>query len=432
VSVDFSPDGKTLATGDGQITLWDLSRRTVTQRMNAHGDQIRSVAFSPDGHTIASAAQDRVVLTWEVKPQSQRSTADPLAINWHNVLNRYRGHTNAVWNLAFSPRGDRLASAGKDGAIQIWDPKKPQDRHPLHTAPGAFGLAISPDGNTLAAVLQGRRRSDLLIWRSLSDLSAVSIPFEEKQVSVNGLTFSSDGKTLACLMRDGLIFFYDDLFAKTRTLAAPNNLGFLSCAFSPDTNQLAVAATDWNTAQVLDAATGEVLSKVPGQRSVAFSPDGRLLATESSDVREFYPIELWDIAAGRSLGHLVGHKGQIDRIVFSSDGRLLATASGDGTARLWDMENQTESFTLRGHERGLVNVAFLLGNNSVATAGVDGKVKIWQVATGRELLSLNVTPAFVSGLVVSSDGRTLITAGSNSDSTSRIDLWHAPAEAIEN
>jgi WD40 repeat protein len=247
---------------------------------------------------------------------------------------------------------------------------------------------------------------------------------------ISSMTFSKDGKWLALAIDGGPIFVYDVSVRQFRTLAARVD-NYTDCAFSPDARQLAAASPTTNSTRVLDVATGDILSQVPGQRSVAFSLDGRLVATESSDVDEFFPVELWDASAEKSVGRLVGHKELIESIVFSADGQLLATGSADGTARLWDLANLSERFVLRAHRDGVRHVAFLLDDKSVATASADGTVKIWQVATGRQLLSLDVTSGVVTGMAVSYDGRTLATASGSVDVAYRVDLWPAPEESPE-
>jgi WD40 repeat protein/serine/threonine protein kinase len=427
VSVAFSPDGATLATADSQITLWDLPSRTMKVRMNAHRNEITSITFSPTGQTIASAASDMMIHTWDVTTSVSTAPGDIFHNTRSNLLNTYRGHTNAVVCLAFSPHGDRLASAGKDGTIQIWDSTGAQDRQLLResTRLEIFGLAFSPIGTSLAVASQPEKGSELLIWRSLGNDPAFTIPIEGK-INIKSVGFSADGHRVAFAENAGPIMEYLMARGKTRLLVSENEL-YTDCGYSPDNQHFAVASNEWNSARVLDTATGEVIARIPGQRTIAISPNGRLIATESSDLSNSYSVELWDISAGRSAGRLVGHTGQIASIVFSADGRLLATGSADGTARIWNVENGMERFVLRAHEDGISNVAFLEDDKSLATASVDETMKIWDVLTGRLLLSLDLDGS-VTGMSVSADGRTIATASRDADGIGRVDLWHAPVE----
>jgi WD40 repeat protein len=278
----------------------------------------------------------------------------------------------------------------------------------------------------LAAHVEGQ--SELLLRMSPGDSSPLNIPVKGF-LSSFAIVFSPDGQSLAVGHDEGPILIYEVAGGATRTLVRDYGI-CTSCAYSPDGKSLAAASDTWNSVRIFDVATGEPLGSVPGQRVVAFSPDGRLLATESSDVREYYPIELWDIAAGKSAGQLIGHKGQILSIQFSTDGTALVTGSSDGTARLWNLDDRTQRLVLRAHQAGVHKVAFLLDEKSLATTSFDGSLKTWDVATGRQLLTLDVNED-VTGLAVAPDGRMLATASRDAKAIYRVDLWNAPADETE-
>ncbi len=155
----FSPDGKTLAAGawnqlfatghrGGQIFLWDTAawNRPPTV-LHSHDDQVRSVAFSPDGRWLASGSADQTVGLWDLSTKQIR-----------HILQGHRGEVMAV---AFSPDGKRLASGSEDATVKIWDPERGEE---LATLPGSDGaincLAFSPDGLTLATGEAARRSAN--------------------------------------------------------------------------------------------------------------------------------------------------------------------------------------------------------------------------------------------------------------------------------
>ena len=163
-------------------------------------------------------------------------------------------------------------------------------------------------------------------------------------------------------------------------------------AFSPDGRLLATAGSD-GTARLWDPATGEHLRTLTGHTDrvmgVAFSPDGRLLATGGDDGT----ARLWDPATGEHLRTLTGHTDAVRGVAFSPDGRLLATGGDDGTARLWDPATGEHRRTLTGHARQVLGVAFSPDGRLLATAGGDGTARLWDPATGEHRHTLTGTLA---------------------------------------
>jgi WD40 repeat protein len=189
-------------------------------------------------------------------------------------------------------------------------------------------------------------------------------------------------------------------------------------AFSPDGALLATASTD-KTARLWDPATGECVRTLTGHaaglRGVAFSPDGRLLATASIG----RTARLWDPATGECVGTLTGHAEAVYGVAFSPDGRLLATASMDSTAKVWDPATGECVGTLTGHAEAVYGVAFSPDGRLLATASDDRTTKLWDPATRDCLRTLTGHAAGLRGVAFSPDGRLLATA--STDKTAR--LW---------
>jgi WD40 repeat protein/serine/threonine protein kinase/class 3 adenylate cyclase len=185
--------------------------------------------------------------------------------------------------------------------------------------------------------------------------------------------------------------------------------GVRSVVFSPDGKRLATASSD-NTAKVWDSETGRELLTLKGHAayvlSVAFSPGGKRLATGSYD----NTAKVWDSETGRELLTLKGHTLGVESIVFSPDGKRLATGSWDNTAKIWDAETGRELLTHMGHGGSVTSVAFSPDGKRLATAGDDKTAKVWDSETGRELVTLKGHTAQVSSVAFSPDGKRLATA----------------------
>ena len=194
-----------------------------------------------------------------------------------------------------------------------------------------------------------------------------------------------------------------------------------SVAFSPDGKVLA-AGTAEGQVRLWRVTDGQPLLTCEGHLgavwSVAFSPDGRLLASGSTDGT----VRLWEVSTGHSLKMLAGHTHQVWSVAFSPDGRLLASGSNDQTVRLWEVSTGQNLKTLSGHTHQVSSVAFSPDGRLLASGSEDQTVRLWEVYTGQSLKTLSGHTNWVSSLAFSPDGRLL--ASSSNDQTVR--LWEAP------
>jgi len=361
-SVAFSPDGSTLASGslNGEIILWDPKKGEMLHTLAGHTTGINSVTFSPDGSTLASGAWDTEIILWDVKSRE--------------ILHTLTGHTGEINSLAFSPDGSTLASGAWDTEIIMWDVKSGKKvlRFAGHTS-GIHSVAFSPDGSTLAS---GSYDSTVILWDATSG--------QKKQTlaghigSVYDVAFSPDGSTLASGSRDKTIILWDARSGeKLRTLTG-HTVSVTSVAFSPDGSTLASGSLD-NTVILWDVKSGQILHTLTGHKSsvfsVAFSPDGSTLASGSDDDT----VRLWDAKSGEMLKTLTGHTSYVWSVAFSPDGSTLASGSDDNTVILWDASSGEMLHTITGHRLEVNSVAFSPDGSTLASGSTDWMVNLWDL-----------------------------------------------------
>ncbi|CAL9286104.1 nSTAND1 domain-containing NTPase [Streptomyces sp. SudanB182_2057] len=342
--VVFSPDSRTLAAGnyDGNVQLWNLPPTTLI----GGGGNVASVAFSPDGRTLAAGNQNNTVSLWNTAdPNHPAPRGDPLT-----------GPDDPVDAVAFSPDGRTLAAGDGGGTVTLWNTADPS--HPVRlseTLTGAdgtiFALAFSPDGRTLAAAGDDPDHGTITLW----DVSDPAHPGTRSGISnsatssVMSLAFSRDGTMLAAGgdASNGEVGLWRTDGARIGQPIDQPTGTHTWVAFSPDGRTLATGnsrgtVTLWNATDPHHLTRRGSPLTVPGGSlwSVAFSPDGRTLAAAGDT--ESGTIHLWDVTDPdhpTAIGlPLTVETGFVAVLAFSPDGHTLAATTDDGVATLWDLD----------------------------------------------------------------------------------------------
>ncbi|PSB42560.1 WD40 repeat domain-containing protein, partial [Chamaesiphon polymorphus] len=396
-SLAFSPDGNSLASGDfnGDIRLWDMHTHQLQSILKGHTNWVQTVTYSPNRHLLASGSFDSTVKLWDL------STGE--------CLKTFTDHTQAVCAVAFSPDGNILASGSDDATIKLWDVDSGECLTSLQYEDGIAPhdvkfMAFSPDGQTIA-----------------SSGSLGTIQLWQIHNGRNG----SYWKTLAS--HQGWVW---------------------SVAFSPDGKMLASGSDD-TTVKLWDLATGECSIVLRGHnnelRSVAFSDDGRTIVSGSKD----RTIRVWDVRSGLCIKTLIGHQNWLWAMAIDRNHQIVASGGEDRTIRLWSLENGQCLKVLQGYTNTLYSIALIVPSRSTTLdlvpesetaidAGIgsrteilqpqvliaggyfDRLVRIWNIHN-RAYGSFTGHTDAIRAVAVSPDARILAGGGGSADPT--IKLW---------
>jgi len=416
--VASSADGQRIAVAhwNNRVTIWSaetgrelLMVAGYPLKPSRHGKHpnvgIAAVAFSPRGEWLATGGEDRLVGIWDANT----------GVAWR----AFKGHTDAIESVSISPDGQRIVSGSEDGTAKIWQASAEQDLLMLDTnAAEIVSVSFSWDGQRIVV---GRTNATIGVFDSAGAL--VSPTLTGDLGSIRAVAVSPDGQRIASGSEDNTARIWDlNLGHEPRRLIG--HKGWVrALAFSSDGRLLATASND-RTAWLWDSATGQEVRRFIGHTgivfSVAFAPQGERLVTGSGDGK----AKVWDTRSGQELRTLTGHVAAVTAVVFSPDGKRVATGSQDHTAKLWEPATGRELVSFRGHAGTILSLAFSPDGRRLATAAEDGTAKVWDASTGQDLLTLRGQTGVILAIAFSADGRRILTG--SSDGTVR--LWTAASD----
>jgi len=441
----LSPDGKLLVSAgtfnNQPVTIWEAATgrqlRTLSEPDNTNVDiGVSSMAFSPNSRVLATASADVTIKLWDVATGT--------------LLQTLVGHTTAVASLAFSPDGTTLASGtmeeGDQAGVRLWtissgpaQPTATRSTVPLErpTSIPLSALAILPENASAVKKLSALEISESgsLAWspdgkwlvdagRKLHFLDGATYQeVRSANFQMDGLAISPDGKILAAVGYPGVVLFDLASGSELRTLPGTGahttavSSGYL--AFSPDSATLAVVVGD--VVKLFDVASGEELATIVAKGSfhIAMSPDGTLLYA----VGWGQQITVWDMATGAKVRSIGTSSLSVDGMILSPDGSVLATSSFDGTIVLWDAASGRQLRSFKESNARIGGLAFPPDGKILAAIADEVTIQLWDASTGQLLRTLTGHSRSIKCIAFSPDSAAL----ASSSYSDGVYLWGLPA-----
>lgn len=393
---DFAPDGTAIATAskDGTARLWSVATGSVEATF-AHPERVNAVDFTGSGRTVATACHDGVLRIF--RPGKR----DP--------VRRYHGHDGAVWTVACTDEGPRVATGSDDLTVRLWETADRFD--PVIPAPaGARAAAWSRDGS-LVAVATGKSVIGIHDGRTFEPRRTISLEVK----AIHDVAFDPRTGALFAACSDGIVARTDIAgLHETTSERIHKHDAVYAVDVSPDGARLATASEDGKFTIRDPAAFESVLHSESHSRRVwcvRFAPDGERVYTAGDDRRAV----AWDVATGRQRMVFAGHEAAVKWLAVAADGGRLATASADGTVGIWEVRTGKILHRLRGPGCAVARVAFAADGSRVVAVASDCSAHLWDAASGRSLPVLRGSGRQSHALAVSPDGQAVaIAAGETS------------------
>jgi RNA polymerase sigma factor (sigma-70 family) len=395
--VAFFHDGKRLVTAgqDKTAMIWDLREGKAVKKLVGHDSAVQAVAVSTNDVVVATGGWDQHIRLWDAATGLQSGA--------------FPGNEGAILRVTFSPLdANLLASAAMDGSVRLWDLKEQKGvRYIGRHATAAWAVAFSPRGDLLASGSADTTK----LWDVASAAARATLDnVAPSSRPLLALAYDPTGKVVALSGEDNQIHLRDSASGEEVAVLSGHTGPVICLAFSPDGQLLASGSADRSVRLWQWAARREKLT-LPGQAGVealAFAPDGRKLASAGGDGT----LAWWEVETGKQLSASPGHDGGIAALAMARDGSTLASAGSDGTIKIWGLTREGVCRTVPGHQGAIRALAFA-PEGTLASGGEDGMVKLWDTAQAKEKFTLTEHGGPVCVLAFSPGGKTLVSGGAD-------------------
>ncbi|MEM7535423.1 MAG: WD40 repeat domain-containing protein [Chloroflexota bacterium] len=401
VSIDFTPDSRTLYSGGqkGKLYQWDVTTGKLMHSWQGHDGMLQAIRLSHDGQTLVTGGMDHCVRLWHAPTRG--------------LLQKWQGYSNRIWSICFHPTKYLLVCGSERGTIYVWDIHSDQPPIALVGHDNwVMTLCFHPTDPLLASGSNGI----INLWDTWDIMHGGSQPiaqeqtqtthranrirhiFDENPLHVRVVFFTHDGRYLLNGRRDGVIECHDlttlnKESVQYKTVQAHDG-AIWALHVCPDGRLMASSSSD-QTIRLWDMTAhneqqGEIgfLQTLRGHEgpvgTVCFSPTAPILASGSGDST----IRLWDVSEpantekNRAIKTLQGHASWVNSICFHPDGQRLASGSADHTVCLWDISSGEQLMSLEGHTDRVWSVCFTPNGQHLASGSADGTIKLWDVSSG--------------------------------------------------
>ncbi len=366
---DIGPSGRRLVySQSSKAVIWDIATETRLGEFTGHNANLVSIEFSPDGQGVLTASRDGTARVWNAMD--------------FTLVAVLEGHDRALVHAAFSPDGTRIVTASQDRTARVWNAETGDEITVLRGHQDTLRwAAFGPAGIRVVTASNDRSAR---IWDATSGREIGILQGHDGAVNV--ATFSPDGARVITGSKDGTARLWTSLDSPLLTPLIGHSGGVLYSEFSPDGQYLTTSSRD-GTARLWNAVNGEEMAAFHHGAAVwiaTFDPGGRRVVTASDDGT----ARLWDASSGTELRTLRGHNGPVFFAGFDSTGDRVVTGSWDATAIIWNAETGASLNRLVGHQNPVTEAKFAFGDEVVLTASSDDSARVWDPRDGSQISAL--------------------------------------------